>query len=142
MEIVRHNLAFGASFALVGIALLVIGFLALDLVTPGKLRDLVWADRNRNATLLTAAMVVGLILVLVGSIVDTAGLVLWRALVSTIVSVVLAITVMMWSFVLVDWLTPGKLGTVLLDDDDHVAGWITAAVFVGIGLIIATTLVV
>ncbi|NDK92126.1 DUF350 domain-containing protein [Gordonia desulfuricans] len=144
MEIVRDNLAAGASYSLVGIALLVIGFVALDLVTPGRLRQLVWAEQNRNAVLLTASMVIGLVLVMMAGVIDGAGLELWRGLVYTIVYVVVAIAVMMWSFVLIDWLTPGKLGTLLLEenDDAHPAGWITATVFVGIGAIIAAAVLV
>lgn len=140
MEILRDNLAHGASFSLVGIALLVVGFAALDLVTPGKLRNLVWIDRNRNAVLLTTSMVLGLALVMVCAVVDTAADELWRSLVYTIAYVVLTIAVMMWSFVLIDWLTPGKLGTVLLENDEHPAGWITAAVFLMVGGVIAATL--
>lgn len=143
MELLRDNLAAGASFSLVGIALLVLGFVALDLVTPGKLRQLVWIEHNRNAVILTTSMVIGLSIVLVCSVIDTELLVLWRALLHTFAYVVLAIAVMMWSFVLIDWLTPGKLGTLLLEEnDEHPAGWITAAVFVGVGAVIGITLLV
>lgn len=145
MELLRDNLAAGASFSLVGITLLVVGFAALDLVTPGRLRQLVWVDHNRNAVILTTAMIVGLSIVLVCSVIDTELLELWRALLYTVAYTVLAIAVMMWSFVLIDWLTPGKLGTLLFDggdrpSDSHPAGWISAAVFVGIGAVIGTTL--
>ncbi|MBD0861586.1 DUF350 domain-containing protein [Gordonia sp. zg691] len=142
MELLRNNLAAGASFSLVGITLLVVGFVALDVVTPGRLRRLVWIDHNRNAVILTTSMVIGLSIVLVCSVVDTELLELWRALLYTVAYAVLTIAVMMWSFVLIDWLTPGKLGTVLLDDDEHPAGWITAAVFVGVGAVIGMTLLV
>ncbi|GAA1482220.1 DUF350 domain-containing protein [Gordonia sinesedis] len=142
MELLRDNLAAGASFSLVAIVLLVIGFGALDLVTPGKLRQLVWVDRNRNATVLTVAMVIGLAIVVVCSVIDTRDEVLWRGLLYTAIYAVLAMAVMMWSFVLVDWLTPGKLGAVLLDDDDHRAGWISATMFVGVAAVIGATLLV
>ncbi|WP_439031533.1 DUF350 domain-containing protein [Gordonia terrae] len=157
MELLRDNLAAGASFSLVAIALLVLGFVALDLVTPGRLRQLVWVEHNRNAVLLTTSMVIGLAIVLVCSVIDTELLELWRALLYTAAYTVLAIAVMMWSFVLIDWLTPGKLGTLLFDGsprddadpgvgrsaaDDHPAGWITAAVFVAVGAVIGMTLLV
>lgn len=142
MELLRDNLAAGASFSLVAIVLLVIGFGALDLVTPGKLRQLVWVDRNRNATVLTVAMVIGLAIVVVCSVIDTRDEVLWRGLLYTAIYAALAMAVMMWSFVLVDWLTPGKLGAVLLDDDDHRAGWISATMFVGVAAVIGATLLV
>ncbi|MGW8815816.1 DUF350 domain-containing protein [Gordonia terrae] len=160
MELLRDNLAAGASFSLVGIAMLILGFAALDLVTPGRLRQLVWIEHNRNAVLLTTSMVIGLAIVLVCSVVDTELLELWRALLYTVAYSVLAIAVMMWSFVLIDWLTPGKLGTLLFDGapgaddapdsldtgrraaDEHPAGWITAAVFVAVGAVIGMTLLV
>ncbi|PKZ62888.1 DUF350 domain-containing protein [Gordonia terrae] len=160
MELLRDNLAAGASFSLVGIALLILGFAALDLVTPGRLRQLVWIEHNRNAVLLTTSMVIGLAIVLVCSVVDTELLELWRALLYTAAYSVLTIAVMMWSFVLIDWLTPGKLGTLLFDGapgaddtadslgtgrraaDEHPAGWITAAVFVAVGAVIGMTLLV
>ena len=140
MEILRDNLAAGASYSLVGIALLVLGYFALDLVTPGKLRGLVWVDRNRSAIVLATAQVIGLTLVLIGGIIDSAYLELWRGLVYTIVYVVVAIAVMMWSFVLIDWLTPGKLGDFLLEEDGNAAVWVVAAVFVGVGAVIGATL--
>lgn len=141
MEILRDNLADGASYSLIGIALLIVGFVALDLVTPGRLRQLVWVEHDRNATILTVSMVIGLALVLVCSVIDTAHLELWRGLVYSIAYAVLTIAVMMWSFVLIDWLTPGKLGSLLLEDsDENPAIWVTATVFVGIGAIIAAAL--
>ncbi|MDL9936981.1 DUF350 domain-containing protein [Gordonia sp. ABSL1-1] len=142
MEQLRDNLAHASSFSLVGIALILLGYLALDVVTPGRLRQSVWGEHNRNAVILTTSMVISVSLVLICSVIDTAALELWRALLFTIAYTVLAIAVMMWSFVLIDWLTPGKLGSLLLDDDEHPATWVTAAVFVGIGAVIGVTLLV
>lgn len=141
MDHLRDNLGDAASYSLVGILLLVIGFVALDLVTPGRLRSLVWIEHNRNAVMLLTAQVIGLSLVLIAGIRDSAGLELWRGLLYTALYVVLAIAVMMWSFVLVDWLTPGKLGSLLLDDERHPAGWICGAAFIGVGAMIATAVV-
>ncbi|MFT4044282.1 MAG: DUF350 domain-containing protein [Gordonia sp. (in: high G+C Gram-positive bacteria)] len=140
MELLRDNLAAGASFAIVGIVLLVVGFAALDLVTPGHLRQLVWVDHNRNATRLTVAMVAGVSFVLIASVVDTHLLTLWKALLYTAAYAALTIAVMMWSFVLIDWLTPGKLGTLLLDDDEHPASWISVVVFLGVAGVIGAVL--
>jgi hypothetical protein len=47
-------------FGLVGIGLMALGFLLVDLLTPGKLRDLIWVDRNPNAALLLAANQLGI----------------------------------------------------------------------------------
>ncbi|MDL9946703.1 DUF350 domain-containing protein [Gordonia sp. ABSL11-1] len=140
MDLLRDNIGAAAAYSGVGVLLLVVGFLALDLVTPGRLRNLIWLDHNRNAVMLATAQVIGLSIVLVAGIRDSLTLELWRGIVYTIAYVVLAIAVMMWSFVLIDWLTPGKLGTLLLDDDEHPAGWICGAVFIGVGAVIGAAL--
>lgn len=145
LELLRDNLASTTAYGIVGIALLILGFLALDLVTPGKLRDLVWIEHNRNAVILVTSQVIGLSVVILCSIHDSQVLGLWRGVGYTAIYTVVAIAVMMWSFVLIDWLTPGKLGSLLLERGDagrgdHPAGWINAAVFVGVGLIMGSAL--
>ena len=37
-------------FGLIGIGLMALGYLLIDWLTPGKLRDLIWTDRNPNAS--------------------------------------------------------------------------------------------
>ena len=140
MDQLRDNLGDAAAYSLVGIALLIVGFVALDLVTPGRLRNLIWLDHNRNAVMLATAQVIGLSIVLVAGARDSLALELWRGVLYTAIYVLLAIAVMMWSFVLIDWLTPGKLGTLLLEDDGHPAGWICGAVFIGIGAVIGAAI--
>jgi uncharacterized membrane protein YjfL (UPF0719 family) len=44
-----------ASYAALGVILLVIGFYVLDMAIPGKLSQLIKVDRNPNATLLTGS---------------------------------------------------------------------------------------
>ncbi|MYR07084.1 DUF350 domain-containing protein [Gordonia sp. SID5947] len=140
MNHLRDNLGDAAAYSLMGIVLLVLGFVALDLVTPGRLRNLIWLDHNRNAVMLATAQVIGLSVVMVAGVRDSMMLELWRGVLYTVAYTVLAIAVMMWSFVLMDWLTPGKLGTLLLDDDEHPAGWICGAVFIGVGAVIGAAL--
>ena len=140
MDQLRDNLGDAAAYSLVGIALLIVGFVALDLVTPGRLRNLIWLDHNRNAVMLATAQVIGLSIVLVAGARDSLALELWRGVLYTAIYVLLAIAVMMWSFVLIDWLTPGKLGTLLLEDDGHPAGWICGAVFIGISAVIGAAI--
>ncbi|WP_459988134.1 DUF350 domain-containing protein, partial [Mycobacterium avium] len=40
----------------VGMAVLLVGFYAVDLLTPGKLRQLVFIDRRPNAVVVAGAM--------------------------------------------------------------------------------------
>ena len=39
-------------YGVVGLVVMAVGFIALDLVTPGKLYHVVWTDRNRGAAVL------------------------------------------------------------------------------------------
>lgn len=57
------TLAYGA----VGTVLMALGFVLVDLATPGKLRELIWVQGNRNASVLLASGLLG-----VGVIVTTA----------------------------------------------------------------------
>lgn len=141
MELLRDNVGHAAAYSIIGILLFFVGFFALDLVTPGRLRVILWTEHRRNATLLVVAQIIGLAIVFICGINSSAGLELWRGLLYTSVYTILAIAVMMWSFVLVDWVTPGKLGDTVIFDDEHPAAFVSAALFVAIGAIIGTALV-
>jgi uncharacterized membrane protein YjfL (UPF0719 family) len=53
-----HSIVYGV----VGIALMAAGFMLVDMLTPGKLRELIWIQRNSNASLLLAANQLGIVL--------------------------------------------------------------------------------
>ena len=58
-------------YFLVGMAVLVIGFYMVDVLTPGKLRQLVFVDRRPNAVVLTCAMYIALATVIISAIVNS-----------------------------------------------------------------------
>jgi hypothetical protein len=103
-------LAYGA----VGVGLMALGFLMVDLLTPGKLGQLIWAERNRGAGLVLAAKLLG-----VGAIVTTAILTsedtLGEGLVSTVVYGVLGIALTSLAFIVLDAITPGRLGSIVVE---------------------------
>lgn len=103
-------LAYGA----VGVGLMALGFLVVDLLTPGKLGQLIWAERNRGAGLVLAAKLLG-----VGAIVTTAILTseddLGEGLVSTVVYGVLGIVLTSLAFIVLDAITPGRLGAIVVE---------------------------
>lgn len=140
MEILRDNLADIASYGLLGLGLIILGFLALDLITPGNLRNLAWVEHNRNAVILATAQIIGVAWVVYSGVQASLGLELWRGVLYTFIYGVVAIALMMFSFVLIDLLTPGKLGALLLENDRHPAGWINAAVFLGVAGIVGGAL--
>ncbi|MFT4087195.1 MAG: DUF350 domain-containing protein [Gordonia sp. (in: high G+C Gram-positive bacteria)] len=142
MAVLRDNLADITSYGLVSVVLLILGFAALDIVTPGSLRTKIWIEHNRSGVILAVAESLGLTLALAAGISANTDFVLWRGIVFTLVYGVVTIALMMFSFVLIDWLTPGRLGARLLDEEDgrSPATWLNAVVFVAIGLFVAAVL--
>lgn len=131
----------GAAYGLVGIALVAIGYVVVDLLTPGKLSDLVYVDRNANAATLVASGTLAM-----GIIVTTAILTsesedgLGAGLVSAGGYGLLGIALLALSFVVVDLLTPGKLGAIVTDARPHPAVYVSAATHLAVGAIVAAAI--
>jgi uncharacterized membrane protein YjfL (UPF0719 family) len=58
-------------YFLVGMAVLVIGFYMVDVLTPGKLRQLVFIDRRPNAVVIASAMYIALTIVIISAIANS-----------------------------------------------------------------------
>ncbi|WAC89646.1 DUF350 domain-containing protein [Mycobacterium sp. Aquia_213] len=58
-------------YFVVGMAVLLVGFYMVDVLTPGKLRQLVFVDRRPNAVVVASAMYVALTTVIVSAIVNS-----------------------------------------------------------------------
>ena len=58
-------------YFVVGMAVLIVGFFVVDLLTPGKLRQLVFIDRRPNAVVVAGAMYIALTTVIVTAIVNS-----------------------------------------------------------------------
>lgn len=58
-------------YFLVGMSVLLIGFYMVDLLTPGKLRQLVFVDRRPNAVVVACAMYISLTVVIVSAIANS-----------------------------------------------------------------------
>lgn len=122
-------------YGLVGFTVMAVGFVALDLVTPGKLVHVVWTERNRGAAVLLAGQTLA-----IGLVIDQAiraseseqGLGL--GLLSTLLYGLAGVAVMTLVSVVVGLLTPGRLGEAVLDDQGdrpHPAAWVQAAMYLG-----------
>lgn len=122
-------------FGLVGIGLMAVGYLLVDLLTPGKLRDLIFVERNPNAGLLLAANQLGIALIVFTAIFtsfDSFG----QGLASTVLFGIIGIAIMGVAFVVLDMITPGKLGEVICAPERHPAAMVSAASHFGAALII------
>ncbi|MBQ1015399.1 DUF350 domain-containing protein, partial [Micromonospora sp. M51] len=88
-------------FGIVGVGLMAAGFGLVDLLTPGRLRDLIWVERNANAGLLLAANQLG-----IAGIVFTAILTSYsdfgKGLASTLLFGLVGLAIMALAFVVLD----------------------------------------
>ncbi|GAA4964023.1 DUF350 domain-containing protein [Actinoplanes utahensis] len=122
-------------FGVVGIGLMAVGFVLVDLLTPGKLRDLIWVHKNPNAALLLSANQLGIAAIVFTSIFtsyDSFG----EGLASTALFGLVGIGIMGLAFLVLDWLTPGKLGDVICTDERHPGAVVSAASHFGAALIV------
>ncbi len=122
-------------FGLLGIGLMALGFVLVDLLTPGKLRNLIWVDKNPNAAMLLAANQLGIAAIVFTAIFtsyDDFG----QGLLSTLIFGIIGIAVMGFAFVVLDWLTPGKLGDVIGTPERHPGAMVSAASHFGAALIV------
>jgi len=123
-------------FGLIGIGLMALGFVMVDLLTPGKLKDLIWRDRNPNAALLLAANQLGIAIIVFTAIFTTSDS-FGEGLASTVIFGVIGIAIMGFGFLVLDWMTPGKLGEVICTPDRHPGATVSAASHFAAALIVA-----
>jgi len=122
-------------FGLVGIGLMAVGYVLIDLLTPGRLRDLIFVQRNSNAGLLLAANQLGIAAIVFTAIFtsyDSFG----QGLASTILFGIVGIAIMGAAFFVLDMLTPGKLGEIIGSAERHPAAMVSAASHFGAALIV------
>ncbi|WDZ91709.1 DUF350 domain-containing protein [Nocardiopsis sp. HUAS JQ3] len=125
----------------VGIAILVLGYLLTDLLTPGKLHVLIWENRNRNAVLLVSANTLGSAIVVTSAILSSESEIgLGAGLLSAAVYGLIGLGVMALSFVLIDLLVPAKIAQMISNDEPHPATWVSASAHVAIAVVIAAAL--
>lgn len=133
------GLVTGLAYGAAGTALMVVGFLVVDLLTPGRLADLIWVQRNRNAALVLASGLLGTGLIVVSAILSSADD-FSEGIASTMGYGLLGLVLMAVSFILVDLLTPGRLGEILVDGEPHPAAWVTAAAHFAVAAIVAAAI--
>lgn len=139
LENLYVNAYSAAAYAGVGVVLMGVSFIVIDLLTPGKLREVVWTQRNRNAGILVASNLAAVAIIVASAIVASEGR-LGTGLIYTIVYSVIGIAIMAAAFLVMDALTPGKLGELLLHPEPHPAAWVHAIMHIGVAVIVAVSI--
>ncbi|WP_415047050.1 DUF350 domain-containing protein [Gordonia sp. (in: high G+C Gram-positive bacteria)] len=127
-----------AAYSAVGIAVMAVGFVVLDVLTPGHLRTQVWGERNPNAALLVGSKLAGLAIIVIAAIFAGEGG-LARGLLYTAAYSAVGIVAMTVVFFVVDLVTPGKLGEVLLETEHNPAVRVNAVLQLAVAGIVAAS---
>lgn len=134
-----RDLAAVLAYAGIGLALMALGYALVDLATPGSLRELIWVRRNRNAALVLSSGLLAVGIVVTAAIVASAGGIA-EGIGSAFAYGLVGLVLMAVAFVVVDLATPGRLGDVLADPEPHPAAWVSAAIHLSLGAIVAAAI--
>ncbi len=126
-------------YAVLGVLLMLLGFYAVDLTTPGPLNRQVREGRP-NAVLITAAGMVGISFIVVVSIYQSSGTLL-DGLLSTLIFGVIGVIAQVLGARLLEWVTGIDMGATLAAEVIRAQGWLVAAVHVALGLVVATAII-
>lgn len=126
-------------FFVIGFGVLGLGFLALDLITPGNLRAQVYTDRNPNAAILLGANHLALAIIVVTAIMTSADS-LGQGLVDSAVYGLLGVVLQAVALRLLDVFVPGHLRNLVNEPRMSGAAWAVGMSLVAIGAVNAAAL--
>ncbi|MER5931961.1 DUF350 domain-containing protein [Streptomyces sp. NPDC002054] len=139
MSDIINGLGRTSAYGALGLVLLILGIVLVDVLTPGKLGRQIWEDRNRNAAVMLSSALIG-----IGGIVFTS---IWttyddfgKGLAATAAFGVLGLVLMAVAFLIVDLVTPGKLGAIVVDPHPHPAVWVTASCNIAVAAIVSASI--
>jgi len=126
-------------YFVIGFGVLGLGFLTLDLLTPGNLRTQVYIDRNPNAAILLGANHLALAIIVVTAITTSADS-LGQGLVDSAVYGLLGVVLQAVALRLLDVFVPGHLRNLVNEPRMSGAAWAVGISLVAIGAVNAAAL--
>lgn len=126
-------------YAVLGVILMLLGFYAVDLTTPGKLNVMV-REGLPNAVVITAAGMVSMALIVVTAIYTSSGL-LTEGLIQTAVFGIIGILAQVGAVRLVEWVMGIDIGAVLAADRVVPQSFLISAAHLALGLVVAFAII-
>lgn len=126
-------------YAVVGAVLLMIGFFALDLTTPGKLNQMV-RQGAPNAVAITAAGLISMAFIVVVAIFGSSGQ-LAEGLLASLIFGLVGIIVQVVAVRLLEWVSGINIGAVLAADKFVSQSLAVCAAHIAIGLVVAVAII-
>ena len=134
------SIGYAVAYTGVGILLLVVGALALDLLTPGHLAKHIYQERSINAGIALAAGFLAQGAIAFTTIWTNATSGFGQALLYTVVFGLLGVLLQAVAHLLLDLITPGKLGEHLMEPQFHPASLVSAAAQLAVAAIIVASI--
>ncbi|MEJ3658243.1 DUF350 domain-containing protein [Actinomycetes bacterium KLBMP 9759] len=125
-------------YAVLGVLLMLLGFFAVDLTTPGKLNRMV-KEGLPNAVIVTAAGMISMAFIVVTAIYSSSGALLEGVLASLIFGLV-GIVAQVGGVRLLEWVTGIDIGTVLTADTVRPQAFVVSAAHLALGLVVAVAI--
>jgi len=119
-------------YFLVGMAVLIAGFVMVDVLTPGKLRQLVFVDRRPNAVVLACAMYMSLAMVIITAIVNSYKQ-LGQGLVGVAVYGLMGVALLSIALLTMHLVIPGDFHEHVDDPQLHPASFAVALILLAVG---------
>jgi uncharacterized membrane protein YjfL (UPF0719 family) len=134
------ELGAGLLYGFVGIALLALGYVVIDLLTPGHLGRQLCEDRNRNLGVIVSAAMLAIGIIVTSAIIASDGD-LAKGLGESAGFGLVGIILLGVAFAVVDLITPGKLGDIVTGEEGHEPMvFVTGAALLSIGGIVAAAI--
>ena len=119
-------------YFMVGMAVLLVGFLMVDVLTPGKLRQLVFIDRRPNAVVVAGAMYIALTTVIVSAIVNSYSQ-LGQGLIGVAVYGLMGVVLLGIALLTMHLVTPGDFHEHVDDPELHPGSFAVALILLAVG---------
>ncbi|MDV3127127.1 DUF350 domain-containing protein [Mycobacterium sp. 21AC1] len=123
----------------VGIAVLVVGFLMVDVLTPGDLRRLVFVEHRPNAVAVASAMYAAVAAVVITAIVASSDS-LGQGLIDAAVYGLIGVVLQGIALVILEMVVPGRFRDLITAETLHPAAIATAVALLAVGGVNAAAL--
>ena len=127
------------SYFLVGTAVLIVGFIVVDVLTPGKLRQLVFIDRRPNAVMLACANYIALAAVIISAITNSYSQ-LGQGLVGVAVFGLIGVVLQGIALLTLHFVIPGDFHEHIDEPELHPAAFATGVMLLAVGGVTAAAL--
>jgi uncharacterized membrane protein YjfL (UPF0719 family) len=127
------------SYFLVGTGVLIIGFIVVDVLTPGKLRELVFIDRRPNAVMLACANYIALAAVIISAVTNSYSQ-LGQGLVGVAVFGLMGVVLQGIALLSLHFIIPGDFHEHIDEPELHPAAFAVAVMLLAVGGVTAAAL--